>query len=111
MQRVMPLTLLIVASCVSSTSDRSAPDRVEGVAMTEEEAAEQVGVSVEALTDCGKACVAYSIAGCPNISNQCSNGSQIAFAGAYVTDCVTAKQLACGSTADLEYCIKNCSLR
>src|SRR5262249_16937311 len=106
MQRALPLLLLVLSSCISSASDRG-----EGAAMTAEEAAEQVGVSVEALTDCGKACVAYFIAGCPNISNQCADGSDIAFAGAYVTDCTTAKQLACGSTSDLEYCFQTCSLQ
>jgi len=84
MKRGILFALLVLSSCVSSASDRG-----EGAAMTEEEAAELVGVSVEALSDCGKACVAYFIAGCSNISNQCSNGSDIAFAGAYVTDCTS----------------------
>jgi hypothetical protein len=99
--------VLGLTSCTAPVSDEGGG----GAGMTEEQAAEQVGVAVEDLTDCGKACVAFFIAGCSNIGNQCSNGATSATAGMYVTDCATAKQLACGIPADLEYCVKNCELK
>jgi hypothetical protein len=108
MHKLTPLLLAALPACLAA---RPPLERGELEGLTIAEAAERIGKGpARKLTDCEKECLAFSVEGCADITMQCDDGTgtNFAFAGAYVTDCDTAKRPACGTIADTHSCVVEC---
>jgi hypothetical protein len=112
MKKIVALMLAVVPACFAPADPGPADPGVgELEGLTTGEAAERLGRAIHtAINDCQKECIAFTTEGRANITSQCEDGTgtDFAFAGAYVTDCATAKRLACGDIVTTNDCCTAC---